>query len=160
VPLTGATDTTIVHGTAIALDGQAVLLLGPSGAGKSDLALRAIGQSAGSLTGSAFQLVADDQVAVRRRADELTVEAPARLKGIMEVRGVGILALPTLELGRLVLLADLTTAERIDRFPDPWPTEFLLGIRLPVLRLVPFEASAPLKLALAISRRPWEGIST
>lgn len=160
MPPTGDSDTTLVHGTAIALDGQAVLLRGPSGAGKSDLALRAIGQPEGSFLASAFQLVADDQVAVRRHTDGLTVEAPARLKGLMEVRGVGILAVPTLGEARLVLLADLTTADRIDRFPDPWPTESLLGIRLPVLRLAPLEASAPLKLALAISRRPWEGIST
>jgi len=44
----------LVHATAIAIDGRAVLLRGPSGAGKSDLALRLIDAGA--------RLVADDQV--------------------------------------------------------------------------------------------------
>lgn len=153
------TDATIVHGTAIAIDGNAVLLRGPPGAGKSDLALRALSLPIGSVPTPAFELVADDQVAVRRDAGGLTVAAPATLKGLLEVRGVGILAVPSTGSARLLLLADLTTADRVDRLPDPWPTEMLLGIRLPVLRIAPFEASAPLKLALALTRRPWVGMS-
>ena len=152
------TDATIVHGTALAIDGNAVLLRGAPGAGKSDLALRALSLPVGSVLTPAFELVADDQVAVRRDADSLTVAAPATLKGLLEVRGVGILAAPSAGSARLVLLADLTTADRVDRLPDPWPTEILLGIRLPVLRVAPFEASAPLKLALALTRRPWVGM--
>lgn len=153
------TDKTIVHGTAIAIDGNAVLLRGPPGAGKSDLALRALSLPVGSDLTPAFELVADDQVAVRRDPDGLTVEAPATLKGLLEVRGIGILAVPSVGAARLVLLADLTMADRVERLPDPWPTEILLGIRLPVLRIAPFEASAPLKLALALSHRPWVGMS-
>ncbi|MGE5266977.1 MAG: HPr kinase/phosphorylase [Deltaproteobacteria bacterium] len=155
----GGIDTTIVHGTAIAISGQAVLMRGPPGAGKSDLALRALGLPGGPLLTSPFELVADDQVTVRRDTDGLTVEAPAPLKGLLEVRGSGIMAVPSIGWARLVLLADLTAADRVERFPDPWPAESLLGIRLPVLRVAPFEASAPLKLALALTRRPWEGIS-
>ena len=155
----GGIDTATVHGTAIAINGQAVLMRGPPGSGKSDLALRALSLPGSPLLTPAFELVADDQVTLRRDKGGLTVEAPATLKGLLEVRGSGIVAVPSIGAARLVLLADLTMADRVERFPDPWPTEILLGIRLPVLRIAPFEASAPLKLALALTRRPWEGIS-
>jgi serine kinase of HPr protein (carbohydrate metabolism regulator) len=153
---TGATDGTIIHGTALALDGQAVLLRGPAGAGKSDLALRALGLPQSPLIKGRFELVADDQVVVHRTADGLTVAAPAPLKGLIEVRGVGIVAVASADSARLVLLADLTASEGVERLPDPWPSETLLGVRVPVLRIAPLEASAPLKLALALAQRPWE----
>jgi serine kinase of HPr protein (carbohydrate metabolism regulator) len=36
----------MVHGSAVAIDGNGLLLLGPSGSGKSDLALRLIDRGA------------------------------------------------------------------------------------------------------------------
>jgi hypothetical protein len=103
-----------------------------------------------------FELVADDQVVVRQTADGLTVAAPAPLQGLIEVRGVGIVPLGSILSARLVLLADLTASDGVERLPDPWPCETLLGVRFPVLRIAPREASAPLKLALALAQRPWE----
>ena len=47
---------TLLHATAISINGQAVLLIGPPGSGKSDLALRLIDRGA--------LLIADDQVAL------------------------------------------------------------------------------------------------
>ena len=76
-----------LHATAVALDGQAVLLLGPSGSGKSDLALR--------LVAAGWRLVADDRVVVTPNGDHLFASAPPRLTGLMEVRGVGIVPEPT-----------------------------------------------------------------
>jgi hypothetical protein len=55
----------------------------------------------------------------------------------------------------LSLLVDLVAPEQVERLPDPWPSDMLLGVSLPVLQLAPFEASAPLKLALALTREPW-----
>ena len=57
----------LVHATAVAIDGQAVLLRGPSGSGKSDLALRLIDAGA--------RLVADDQSELSRRGDVMIVRA-------------------------------------------------------------------------------------
>ncbi len=51
----------LVHATAIAIEGEAVLLRGPSGAGKSDLGLRLIDDGA--------RLVADDQTLLRRSGE-------------------------------------------------------------------------------------------
>ena len=49
------------------------------------------------------------------------------------------------------LVVDLVTPPPpLDRLPDPIPRVSLLGISLPLLRLSPFESSAPEKLLLAL----------
>jgi serine kinase of HPr protein (carbohydrate metabolism regulator) len=156
VPPTAATeDGLLLHGTAVAIAGRAALLRGPTGSGKSDLALRAAMLPAGTLAGGPFDLVADDQVQVRREGDGLVVSPPPPIAGLIEVRGLGILTLPHAAKARLTLLVDLVTSGRPERLPDPWPFEDLLGMTLPVLELRPFEASAPIKLALALTHEPW-----
>ncbi|MBY0225864.1 MAG: HPr kinase/phosphatase C-terminal domain-containing protein [Hyphomicrobium sp.] len=149
----------VVHGTAIALGGRAALLRGASGSGKSDLALRALAAPVGSLVEASFGLVADDQVVIRATEEGLTVSPPDRLQGLIEVRGLGIVTVPHRSDACLSLLVDLVGPDRLERLPDPWPTDVLLGVSLPVLRLAPFNASAPLKLALALTREPWRGPS-
>jgi HPr kinase/phosphorylase len=73
----------LAHATAIAIEGDAILLRGPPGAaGKSDLALRLIEGGARPL--------ADDQTLLRRADDHLLVRAPAEIAGLIEVRGVGV----------------------------------------------------------------------
>jgi serine kinase of HPr protein (carbohydrate metabolism regulator) len=145
-----------VHGTAITLGDRAVLLRGPSGSGKSDLALRARHLHGGPCGEQSFELVADDQVLITRTGQRLLVSPPARLAGLMEVRGLGIVALPHRACAILVMLADLVTPAEIERLPDPWPFEMILGMRLPVIKLSAFEASAPAKLALALAEEPWK----
>jgi len=140
--VTGAgTGPALVHATCVAIGGAGVLIRGPSGAGKSDLALRLIDQGAA--------LVADDQVGLERRGDELWARAPAALRGRLEVRGLGIVALPALEAARLVLAVDLSASETIERLPEA-ARATICGAALPRLRLAPFEASAPAKLRLAV----------
>jgi serine kinase of HPr protein (carbohydrate metabolism regulator) len=148
----------VVHGTAVALGGRAALLRGASGSGKSDLALRALVTSVSSLVEASFELVADDQVVVRATEHGLTVSPPDRLQGLIEIRGLGIFTVPHRTEAHLALLVDLVSPKQVERLPDPWPTDGLLGVSLPVLRLAPFEASAPLKLALALTREPWRGL--
>ncbi|HEX2152205.1 MAG TPA: HPr kinase/phosphatase C-terminal domain-containing protein [Stellaceae bacterium] len=131
----------LLHATAVAIDGQAVLLRGPSGSGKSDLALRLIDAGA--------RLVADDQSELRRRGDVLFVRAPATIAGLFEVRGLGILRLDALAEARVGLIADLVATDRIDRLP-PRRTCALLGIAVPLIEIAPFEASAAAKLRLAL----------
>jgi serine kinase of HPr protein (carbohydrate metabolism regulator) len=72
-------DTLLVHATAIAIEGDAILLRGLSGAGKSDLALRLIEDGA--------RLRADDQTLLRRADDYVFVRAAAEIAGLIEVRG-------------------------------------------------------------------------
>jgi len=132
---------TLVHATAVAIDGRALLLRGPSGAGKSDLALRLIDAGA--------RLVADDQSELYRDAETVRVRAPATIAGLIEVRGLGIMRLDPLESAPLVLIADLLPPEGLERLPQR-RTEAMLGIAIPVIAVAPFEASAPAKLRVAL----------
>lgn len=151
-------ETHIRHATCVAIAGAGVLLLGPSGAGKSDLALRLIdagggcGGAAGGGAGAAL-LVADDAVALSIGADGVvTAAAPARLAGLLEVRGVGILPVPHVDSAPLRLAVRLGAAP--ERLPEPERLRLDVGGRvaeLPLIHLAGFEASAPAKLRLALA---------
>ena len=75
-----------IHASCIAIGARGVLLLGPSGAGKSDLALRLIDEGA--------RLVADDRTILFVKNGVLHARAPASIKGLLEIRGVGIVEQP------------------------------------------------------------------
>lgn len=64
---------------------------------------------------------------------------------------MGILKVPAAESADLVLVVELAEAGAIERLPDPQPRHTIHGVSLPVLRLAPFEASAPAKLLLALA---------
>jgi serine kinase of HPr protein (carbohydrate metabolism regulator) len=140
----------IIHGTVIALGSHAALIRGAPGSGKSDLALRCLAMGPTALIPSPPVLVADDRVQVSCAGGHLKAEAPATIRGKLEVRGLGIMTVPCLAGAELVLVAELTTPERIERFPDPPPTTDLMGVHLPLLYLAPFEAAAHVKLLLAL----------
>lgn len=131
------------HATAIAVEGQAVLIEGASGSGKSDLALRLIDQGA--------LLIGDDQVVIKLSESGLVVEPVPTLAGRMEVRGLGIIAVPSTAHGPLGLIVELT--DQIERLPqsgDGLPTRSVLGVSVPVMTLSGLEASAPAKIRLAL----------
>ena len=132
--------TETMHATSVAIDGRAVLICGASGAGKSDLALRLIDRGA--------MLISDDYTIVRSSGGQLEASAPATIAGMMEVRGVGVVDLPSIDGARLALIIDLS--QDIDRMPGD-PEEWLVaGAPLPVVKVSPFEASAPIKVELAL----------
>jgi HPr kinase/phosphorylase len=146
-----------VHGTAIALGGKAALIRGAPGSGKSDLALRCLAVAPTALIPCPVTLVADDRVNLRRSGDRLLAEAPAAIRGKLEVRGLGVLSVPSTAGAEIVLVADICALEKIERLPDPAPVTELLGIRVPLMHIAPFAASAPVKLLLALAqalRRP------
>jgi HPr kinase/phosphorylase len=123
-----------VHASCVARDGHGVLLLGPSGAGKSDLALR--------LLNHGFTLVADDRVDIAAGA----ASAPAGLAGLLEVRGMGIVRLPShTHSARIALAVELGPPAA--RLPVPAAHPTLL---VPLIRLDPAAASAPDRVALAL----------
>lgn len=134
-----------VHATTVARYRQGgwrgVLLLGPSGAGKSDLALR--------FTGAGWRLVADDQTLVWTSGGRLYGAAPASLRGLIEARGVGLIAAPALTPSPLSLAVLLQSAPP-ERLPEPedWTH---LGLKLPLIRLDPTHASAVDKIAAALA---------
>ena len=66
----------------------------------------------------------------------------------IEVRGVGIIPVPTAEAAEIRLVVDLVPAERVERLPEP-ETVTLMDRAVPHLALSPFDASTPAKLRLA-----------
>ncbi len=125
--------------------GCAILLVGKSGRGKSDLALRLIAAGA--------ELVADDRTDLFIRRGALWARSPAAIAGLLEVRGVGILALPYVREAKVTLVAELgKTPPRLPEhryFRPPAALRLPSGAAPPVISLRPFEASAPAKLAAA-----------
>jgi HPr kinase/phosphorylase len=132
-----------IHATCVAVDGAGVLIRGPSGSGKSDLALRLI--DAGAV------LVADDRVLLTPGAPGGPPAAapPPALAGRIEVRGIGIVALPHLASAPLALVVDLVAPHAVERLPEPGRAA-LCGAALPRIALAPFEASAVAKVRLAV----------
>lgn len=140
----------LVHGTALALGEKAVLIRGPSGSGKSDLALRCIAAPPFGEGALRAALVSDDQVRLTRQGEAVEASPPPAIAGKIEVRGLGILSLPFCPGARLALVVDLVPAADVPRFPlEPMSARYL-GVAFPLLRLAPFEASAPVKLLLAL----------
>ena len=146
-------ETDLLHGTCVALGRHAALLRGPSGAGKSDLALRFLFLARrGPVAQDAPSLVADDRVVVRREHGRIIADAPENISGQLEVRGIGIVGTRPVTGAELVLVVDLVHAAEVERLPEEGVTADVLGVKLPLLRLAPFENSAPIKLALALAR--------
>lgn len=143
-----------VHGTAVALllasGSRAALLRGPPGAGKSDLALRCIAWPGGPIVPERVVLVADDQVLVGGRDERLEVSCPPPIRGLIEVRGLGIVRVEAVERAELTLVVDLVPLDEMPRLPDPAQRTVIAGVGVPLLRLHAFEASAPLKLLIAL----------
>jgi hypothetical protein len=55
----------------------------------------------------------------------------------------------------LVLVCDLVGQDQVPRMPpEPWERTVLAGVALPTLKLSAFEASAPLKLRMALLQAP------
>jgi HPr kinase/phosphorylase len=148
--VTGDAQPHLAYGTCVALGNIAALLEGQAGSGKSDLALRFVLGTPGALHAA---LVSDDQVLIERSGSHLIARPPAAIAGKIEVRGVGIVELPYLAEAELRLVIRLGDHGSVERLPE-WGAETVqfCGITLPVLRLAPFEAAAPLKLRLMLER--------
>ncbi|MET0371757.1 MAG: HPr kinase/phosphatase C-terminal domain-containing protein [Sphingobium sp.] len=138
--MTRALSSETLHATSVAIDGRAILLSGISGIGKSDLALRLIDRGA--------VLVSDDYTLVKRVDGRLIATSPATIAGRMEVRGIGIVDMPHLDEAPVALVAELFGT--VDRMPMQLVTRSIAGLSVPVIKIAPLEASAPVKLELAL----------
>ena len=152
-------ETANIHGTAIAVAGRAVLLRGKPGAGKSDLALRCLAVAAGPFANEAPMLIADDRVMAIAEAVGIRVYGPNVLRGLIEVRGIGIVHVPSVPSALLALVADLVAPQAIARMPEPRAPAIICGVEVPCISLAPFEASAPLKLLLALAEQTGDATS-
>ncbi|MDQ2893446.1 MAG: aldolase [Pseudomonadota bacterium] len=131
-----------LHATSVAIDRQAVVIQGPSGSGKSDLALRLIDRGA--------LLISDDITLIARVGGALRVRAPDTIRARMEVRGVGIVAVPQVDDVPLALIVRLVDV--VPRLPER-RARLIAGVEAREILIDPRPASAPILIELAL-RQP------
>jgi len=131
--------TALANVTCIAIDGRGVLIDGEPGTGKSSLALSLIDRGA--------KLVGDDGVTLDDRGDQLWALPPPNVAGLIEVRNVGLVELPTSS-------APLALVVRLDpeapRFIDHPAKALIEGHALPALALWPDTPALALRVEYAL----------
>lgn len=133
----------ILHASAVQFLGKGVLFLGDSSNGKSDLCLRLIEQGA--------HLIADDVVSLRVENGKVLLSPLDKNKGLLEVRGLGIYALPFKE--NIPLCHVFCLEEKYERLPTPEVYE-IEGFLFPKIKLNPFEQSVLVKIKYALEKKP------
>jgi len=146
----------IRHGDLIDIFAIGVLLLGDSGSGKSECALELVHRG--------HRLVADDVVEIYRvRNQELVGQAPEEVRGLMEVRGLGLISIE--QLFGVVAVRDLKPIDlivrlapeselRLERLGLVESTEEILGISRPCLT-VPVGPGRSLGLLIECAARKY-----
>ncbi len=140
----------LIHATCISLAGYGVMLLGPSRSGKSDLAYRLM------CGADAARLICDDQTLVTVEDGILMARAPENLRGLIELRGLGLLAVPCMTASALHLAVRLVPRDDVPRIAEPAHFS-LCGIDLPLIALHAFDATCGLKISVAVRTLPDQG---
>lgn len=123
-----------LHGVLVDISGVGVLITGDSGVGKSETALELVRRG--------HRLVADDRVEVYARDEQTLVgTAPAILKHLMEIRGIGIIDVATLygtgaimpsdNIDLIVHLETWTPDVQFDRLGDRGDKQTIQGVIVP-----------------------------
>ncbi|MCA0425335.1 MAG: HPr kinase/phosphatase C-terminal domain-containing protein [Proteobacteria bacterium] len=127
-----------IHATAVVLGEQAVLITGASGTGKSRLARRLIALV--RERGGHAALIGDDRIHLTCADGRLVARGHSAIRGLLEVRGVGILPMPHALAGVVTLVVQLDP-DAAPRLPEPDAHRHLAGLRLPLLRLAASSSS-------------------
>ena len=143
-----------IHASAVVVGARAVLIRGPAGCGKSRLALALLDAAARGVVRFA-RLVTDDRAELEPRHGRLLVRPPAPIRGLIEIRGLGVRRLPFEPVAMVGLVVDLAASDA-QRLPLPESREILLeGVSLPRLAVSP--GADPLPLVLAAMTVPDPG---
>ncbi len=124
-----------VHGELLGMYGLGVLITGESGIGKSEIALELITRG--------HMFIADDMVEVLRLpGGKIVGKAPEGAKGLMEVRGLGIISVNDIFGGALLpfspvdLILELIPFEKqLERVFVEEESENLLGVEIPKFKI-------------------------
>lgn len=126
-----------IHGTSICYQQKGLLFLGTSGSGKSDLALRLIDIGA--------SLIADDQTILTLNNQAIVLTCPEAINSKLEIRGIGIVKIPSLKSHQLNFVFQLKPYTEIERFPsNNWIN--ILDQKIPYYEIDPFELSVMSKI--------------
>ncbi|MBQ1288614.1 MAG: HPr(Ser) kinase/phosphatase [Erysipelotrichaceae bacterium] len=128
---------TSMHGVMLNIYGKGVLITGQSGIGKSELALELIRRG--------HNFISDDRVEISRIQNDLICRAPEILKGMLEIRGVGIIdinamfgastLLESCNLDLVIRLEDYGETHENNRLSYPQDSIDILGLSRPVLNI-------------------------
>lgn len=132
---------TLLHATCITLKGKGVLISGQSGAGKSSLALQLIDRGA--------LLVSDDQTFLSVKGKTLIAQSPPSLKGLMEVRGVGICPFPYQNQTPITLWVDICKEKEVERLPTQYFIDYNT-IHVPYLKIKQNDPLSAIKVELKV----------
>lgn len=121
----------LVQATCVLVGRAAVLIRGAPGTGKSTLALALLDLADAR---RCVRLVADDAVTVRASGGRLVASTPAAIRGLIELRTVGPVALVHEDRAVVAAVVDLAAPAGVERLPDPESAE-IIGIPLPRLVL-------------------------
>jgi DNA helicase TIP49 (TBP-interacting protein) len=148
------TQSPTIHASAVLTGARAVLIRGPSSSGKSSLAYALI-RAAENRALPFARLVGDDRVHVEAANGRLLVRPAEALKGLIEMRGLGIRRVPFEPVAVAGLVVDLA-ADDAERIPSPGSavTE-VAGVRLP--RLAVALGADPFDLVYAALRTEESG---
>ena len=137
-----------VHASAVLVGARAVLIRGPSGAGKSRLAFELIEAARNGALRFA-KLVGDDRVHLEVAGGRLLVRPADALKGLIELRGVGILRRAYEACAVVGLVVDLA-ADDAERLPERGGVS-IAGIKIPRLAVAPGMPALPAVFAMVTS---------
>ena len=130
-----------IHSTSVVIDDNGVLILGDSGSGKSDLALRLIDNGA--------TLISDDISICRKNLNNIYLYCPPEIKGLLEVREIGIITVPFVERIKLRLVVNLKSNNN-ERFPKDSCFR-ILGIKIPIINIEGKNSSAVAKIKVKLN---------
>ena len=130
-----------IHSTSVVIDDNGVLILGDSGSGKSDLALRLIDSGA--------TLISDDISICRKNSNNIYLYCPPEIKGLLEVREIGIITVPFVERIKLRLVVNLKSNNN-ERFPKDSCFR-ILGIKIPIINIEGKNSSAVAKIKVKLN---------
>ncbi len=130
------------HASCVAIQSAGVMVSGPSGSGKSDLALRLIDRGA--------ILISDDYVELHDDGNQILLNAPAKIAGKIEIRSLGIFDCD--HVSNIPLTLHVQLKQKPERFPLDSQTETIMTMAIPTITLNALEASAPIKVEMALKQ--------
>lgn len=135
-----------MHASAVLVGERALLIRGPAGSGKSRLAW-ALLDAARTGTLAYARLVADDRVRIFAAGGRLLAAAPDTIRGMIEMRGLGVRRVDCEPLALVGFIVDLAAADGA-RLPEASAGEIeILGVKVPRLAVAAGEAAFPLIMA-------------
>lgn len=125
--------------SCVAMRGRALLIMGEPGTGKSSLAL--------ALLDRGGELVGDDGVSLEWDGERMIASPAPATEGLIEIRNVGLLEVPTTSAPVAIVINLTADAERL---PLGHGQAMLLGKEIPQVDLYPDTYALPMRAEAAL----------